>query len=59
MTDFILIVTVEEKEDVTLDNQEPELPTGAELAVTVHDHMADITKHEAQLGWRITAVRPG
>lgn len=57
--EYLLIFTVEEKEDATTDGQEPELPTTAGLAVTAQDHLADITKHDAQLGWRVTAVRGG
>ena len=56
--DYLLRFTVEEKDDVTLDGQEPELPVAAALAVTVQDHLADITKHDAGLGWRVTAVTP-
>jgi hypothetical protein len=56
--DYLLRVTAEEKEDVTGDGQEPELPTTAGMAVVLQDHLTDITKHDGQLGWRITAVSP-
>jgi hypothetical protein len=34
------------------------LPTPAQVAATAQDHLADITKHEAEYSWRALRVRP-
>jgi hypothetical protein len=54
-----LTVTVEEKDGVTPDGVVPELPFGAEVASVIRDEMADSTKRNMQLGWRVTEVSNG
>jgi len=49
---------IEAKEDETIDGVPPGVPgTGASAEFT-ENLLADVTKHEAQLGWRVTRVRP-
>lgn len=51
-----VFVWVETKEETTVDGVEPVLPTPAELGARLTDVLADQTKHDATIGWRITAV---
>jgi hypothetical protein len=54
-----VILTVEEKDDVTPDGIDPELPFSADVAVAIGDELLDSTEHNAQLGWRVVAVSNG
>ncbi len=53
---FTMQVTVEPKEDVTIEGVAPHVPSGSEVAGALFDQVADWTKHEAQLGWRVTTM---
>jgi hypothetical protein len=56
--EYLLAVEVEEKEDETLDGVRPDLPGAPQLCARLTDVLADVTKHDGQLGWRVTLVRP-
>lgn len=49
---------IEAKEDETIDGVPPGVPGTSASAEFAENLLADVTKHEAQLGWRITRVRP-
>ena len=55
---FRMNVAIEAKQDETIDGAQPHMPDPLSAAVTVQDTMADLTKHDARFGWRITRVRP-
>jgi hypothetical protein len=56
--EYELRVTAEPKDDVTGEGVPPGLPLPGDLASRMQDLLADVTKHDGQLGWRVTAVRP-
>jgi hypothetical protein len=56
--DYELRVTAEPKDDVTIEGVRPALPLPGDLASRLQDVLADVTKHDGLLGWRVTAVRP-
>jgi hypothetical protein len=53
-----LWVHVEEKEDVTGEGVVPGLPEPADLASQLTDILADVTKDDGYLGWRVLRVEP-
>lgn len=59
MPKYWLHVTTERKDEPTIDNVQPDNPTGPELAVAIHDKMSDLTRRDAGFGWRITGVQSG
>jgi hypothetical protein len=56
--EYLLRVTAERKDDETIEGVPPGLPLPGDLASRVQDVLADVTKHDGQLGWRVIAVRP-
>ena len=51
-------LTIEAKEDETGDGIAPRVPALAESVARLHDTVADNTKHDTMIGWRVTSVRP-
>ena len=51
-----LILTVEAKDDITGEGVSPHLPAPGEVAAALSDSIADLTKHDGQLGWRVVVV---
>lgn len=47
---IILAVDIAKKDDVT------EYPTDEQVAAVMQDILADATKHDGELGWRIVTV---
>jgi hypothetical protein len=54
--DFLVSMTIEPKEDVTIEGEEPGLPDRAALASYLESNLADQTKHDGGIGWRIITV---
>lgn len=55
---FRMDLLIEAKQDETIDGVQPHMPDPTSAAVTVQDTMADLSKHDARFGWRITRVQP-
>jgi hypothetical protein len=55
---LILAVVVEEKEEPTVDNVAPSMPSGLEVSTACCDVLADFTKRWEAIGWRVLTVRP-
>jgi hypothetical protein len=55
---FRMDVAIEAKDDETAEGVQPHMPDPLSAAVAVQDTMADVSKHGAGFGWRITRVRP-
>ena len=53
-----LDLIIEAKEDETIEGVPPGFPAPAESAEFAQNLLADVTKHEAMLGWRVTRVQP-
>jgi hypothetical protein len=51
-----LTVFVEAKEDDTAEGVHPYVATPEELASHAEDILGDVTKHDGQIGWRVTRV---
>lgn len=49
---------IEPKEDVTGEGVQPVMPAPADVASWAGDRLNDWSKHEGQIGWRITRVIP-
>lgn len=56
--EYLLRVTIEPKEDVTIENAAPQLPASEAAASYLEDNLADLTKHDGLIGWRVLRVRP-
>jgi len=54
---IVLAVTVQEKDEPTIDGVAPQLPPEELLALVISDHMGDMTRREAAYGWRVMDVR--
>lgn len=54
--DFLVSMTIEPKEDVTIEGVLPALPSRADLAAYLESMLADKTKHEGLIGWRVISV---
>jgi hypothetical protein len=54
--DFLVSMTIEPKQDVTIEGGEPGLPDRASLASYLESSLADQTKHDGGIGWRVISV---
>lgn len=54
---MVTYVAIEPKEDVTQDGLPPGLPTGADFDSYLSSYLADQTKHDGSIGWRILSVK--
>lgn len=54
--DFLVSITIEPKEDVTTEDEEPGFPDRADLASYLESNLADQTKHDGGIGWRVISV---
>jgi hypothetical protein len=51
-----LLITVEEKDGDTGEGVHPALPAIGDVAFHLADRVADDTKHDGRLGWRVVGV---
>ena len=57
MRTITLLIDIEEKEEPSNEVVLPWPPTATELASRLTDELADVTKHDRLLGWRVLRVR--
>jgi hypothetical protein len=55
---YVVAVEVEAKDAVTYENVAPGLPAPLALASRLSDVLADETRSDALIGWRVTVVAP-
>jgi hypothetical protein len=57
MRTYTVLVDVDPKEDVTGEGIRPSLPSAGALSSRLTDVLADVTKHDGMVGWRVLRVR--
>jgi hypothetical protein len=56
VTEYVIRLVIESKDETTAEGVRPALPTGAELCAVARDELGYLTKRDAGFGWRITEV---